>query len=97
MAVAGNAGAIPGSEATRTITIYELSTGRFVRKIVLGEGVYEVLWSPDERYLAYVPSSDPSDPFDLAIVELATGVRTVVLDLPHSILNPVWTNTPPTP
>lgn len=97
VALAGNASEIPGSEPTRTITIYDLATGRPVRSVILDESVYEVIWSPDERFLAYIPSSNPDDPFDLAIVELATGARTVVLDIPRSILHPVWANTPPPP
>jgi len=97
VALAGNASEIPGSEPTRTITIHDLAAGRPVRSVILDESVYEAIWSPDERFLAYIPSSNPDDPFDLAIVELATGARTVVLDLPLSIQYPVWVNPPPRP
>ncbi len=95
VALAADGTAPIGSEVSRTVTIYDLATGRPLRSIIVEESVYQVLWSPDERFLAYVPTTVPEDPFDLAIVELATGARTVVLDIPGLISSPVWVNAPP--
>lgn len=94
VAVAGHGSAPIGGDTSRTITIHELATGRPVRSLRVDEPVYRVLWSPDERFLAYNP---PTERFDLGIVELATGAETVLLDIPGLILRPVWANAPPPP
>lgn len=97
VALAAPAGATLGDSASRTISIYEMATSEFVRGITVDEPVFYVLWSPDERFLAYTPGYLDQDPFDLAVIDLATGKRTVILDTPELILRPVWSNRPPEP
>lgn len=94
VAVAGHGTASIGGDTSRTITIHDLATGRPVRSLLVDQPVYRVLWSPDERFLAYNP---PTERFDLAIVELATEAETVLLNIPGLILRSVWANTPPAP
>lgn len=97
VALAAPGNATIGDSASRTITVYNLATKRVVHRITLNHPVWSVTWSPDERFLAYQPIPDVTDEFDLAIIELTSENRTVVLQIPGLIFRPSWTTEPPQP
>lgn len=82
------------ASAVRALAIHEMATGQLIRKVNVPDVVYELAWSPDERFIAYSPH-DVEDKFDLVVVEVATRVRTIILDVPGVINSPVWANAPP--
>lgn len=82
------------ASAVRALAIHAMATGQLIRKVNVPDVIYELAWSPDERFIAYSPH-DVEDKFDLVVVELATEVRTTILDVPGFIDRPVWANAPP--
>src|SRR5690606_3209520 len=94
IALAGPWDAEHRDSASRTIAVHVTATGKLFRTITLPDVIYELAWSPDERFLVYAPH-DVEDKFDLAVVELSTGARTIILDVPGFIERPVWANKPP--
>jgi Tol biopolymer transport system component len=98
IALSGGWSADTGDAASRTIAIHRMATGELVQVLELPDAISEVVWSPDERHIAYEPI-DVAGAYELAVVELATGSRTVILDVPglSGIRFPVWVESPPSP